>query len=176
MPSAVSYVVSIDQSMQGSSTVFFALLFYWYFSSWHLLSLAYIQNISQNNSFGCLTTFTRGGTGRKFWRRLGMALEEKTDTGSTPGRHRVGFTWWRGTTKDVGPVQNWDQFSPVPNHKHWTTSFLTVRIEITWRCWYTNQDSRRIVSVKETCWAKKWTKSLPNMINIMLILWVSILG
>ena len=27
MPSAASYVVSIDQSMQGSSTVFFATLF-----------------------------------------------------------------------------------------------------------------------------------------------------
>ena len=58
MPSAASYVVSIDQSMQGSSTVFFATLFYWYFSSCYLLSMAYIQNISQNNSFGRVITFT----------------------------------------------------------------------------------------------------------------------
>ena len=37
----------------------------------------------------------------------GLAFEERPK----PGRHRVGFAWWRGTTKDVGPIRNWDHCS-----------------------------------------------------------------
>ena len=49
--------------------------------------------------------YIRCGTGRKCWHWVRYGTWAKKPI---PGRHRVGFAWWHSTTKDVGPIRNWD--------------------------------------------------------------------